>query len=80
MCCSHLYGVFERSSQEEEGSGLFKALLSQQGESIFQSCLPPAVLSEVVLEELSHLLIMLRPERRKKKNTLLNIHIKVLSS
>lgn len=46
---------------------MFKALLPQQGERIFQSGLSPAVLSEVVFEELSHLLIMLRPERRKKK-------------
>lgn len=55
----HLYGIFQGPSEKEKGSRLLKALLSQQGEGIFQSCLSPAVLIEVVLEELSHLLIVL---------------------
>lgn len=50
---------------------MFKALLSQKGKGIFQSSLSPAVFTEVVLEKLSHLLIVLRPD---EENSHFQIH------
>ena len=64
MCvCPYLHGVFEGAGQQEEGSRLLKALLAQQGESVLQGSLTPAVLAEVVLEERGHLLVVLGPGR-----------------
>ena len=62
---AHLDGVFQRAGEQEEGGRLLKALLAQQGEGVLQGCLAPAVLAEVVTEELGHLLLVLRPDTQK---------------
>lgn len=60
-----LHGILKGASQEEEGCRMLEPLLPQQREGVFQGCLPPPVLVEVVAEEVCHFGILLGPEEKE---------------
>lgn len=61
----YLNSIFQGSSQQKESRGMLEALFSEQRESVLHSCFPPAIFTEVIAEERSHLRILLRPSTHR---------------
>lgn len=74
---THLKSILKSTCQEEEGCCVLKPLLAQECKGILECSLPPALLGEVVGEEVSHAAVINGTE--ESPHQVLLLHGKVVN-
>ena len=69
----YLNGIFDGATKQKERRCPLKLLFSQQRKCVLESCLAPAILREIVLEKLSHLILVHRPAQTANVSALRDI-------